>query len=235
MSFLPPFVEPILYVLAFGLGFRGLIAGVEYQGRPVSYVAFIAPALLAVTIMYNAFFENTYSSFVRMYYQKTFDAIMSTPISLEEVIIGEIVWGATKAVIAAGLMLSVLTCMGLVHYPHGLLVVPLAFLGGLAFGALGMVFTGIVKHIDMFNLPTFLLITPMFLFSGTFFPVESLPSWAQPIALALPLTHIVSLARSMTLGSFPDHTAWVALACLATFTAIGIPFALLSMRRRLIR
>ncbi len=153
-----------------------------YEGKELPYVVFITPALLSITMMYNSFFENTYASFVRMYYQKTFDAMMATPLSLEDIIAGEIVWGATKSVIATAIMLGVVSLFGLVEYPMGLLVLPLSFLGGIAFGTAGMVFTGLVPSIDMFNLPIFLFITPMFLFSGTFFPTDALPSWAQGIS-----------------------------------------------------
>ena len=119
--------------------------------------------------MSNSFFETTYASFVRMYYQKTFDAMPATPLSLEENIIAEIVWSATKAAAAAAIMFTVLALLGLIHLPQGLLLIPLAFLGGMAFGAIGMFFTGIIPSIDMFNLPIFLFITPMFLFNGTYF------------------------------------------------------------------
>jgi len=179
INFLPPLLEPFFYLLAFGVGLSGLVGKVSYQGRDLSYTAFITPALLAINMMQNAFFENTYASFVRMYYQKTFDAMMATPLSLQEIILAEIIWGATKSFLATGVMLLVVSLFGLVHYPHGLLILPLSFLGGIAFGSMGMLFTGIVPSIDLFNLPVFLFITPMFLFSGTFFPLESLPSWAQ--------------------------------------------------------
>jgi lipooligosaccharide transport system permease protein len=235
VSFLPPLLEPILYVAAFGIGFQALIGAVRYHGVEVSYVVFIAPALIAVGIMYNAFFENTYASFVRMYYQKTFDAILATPLCLDEVITGEIAWGATKSVMASGIMLAVLSLFGLVHYPSGLLILPLALLGGAAFGSVGMVFTGLVRNIELFNLPTFLFITPMFLFSGTFFPLESLPSWAQRLALAFPLTHLVVLTRACTLGSGRPAEIGTAVLYLAVFSAVAFPLALLAMRRRLIR
>jgi len=93
VNFLPPLLEPLFYLLAFGIGFSGLIRGVTYASREVSYVRFIAPALVAISIMNNSFFENTYGSFVRMYYQKTFDAMMATPLNAGEIITGEIVWG----------------------------------------------------------------------------------------------------------------------------------------------
>lgn len=234
ISFMVPLLEPILYVTAFGIGFRLLIPEVVYRGHAYSYVAFTAPALIATSIMYNAFNETTFTSFVRMYYQKTFDAILTTPISLEEVITGEIVWGATKSLIAASIMTGVLACFGLVHFPSGLLILPLAFIGGLAFGAIGMVFTGIVKHIDLFNLPIFLFMTPMFLFSGTFFPVETLPLWAQRTALALPLTHLVRLTRDMAMGTLTLAEALLSLGYLLGFALLFFPLALKAMRRRLI-
>jgi len=186
VSFLPPLLEPILYVVAFGVGFKMMVPSLQFHGQEISYVAFIAPALIAVGIMNSSFFETTYASFVRMYYQKTFDAIMSTPVSVEEVITGEIVWGATRSLMTATIMVGVLSVFGLVHWPTGLLLLPLAVLGGIGFGAIGMMFTGWVTSIDLFTLPTFLFVTPMFLFSGTFFPLDTLPGWAQQVALALP-------------------------------------------------
>ena len=200
VNFLVPLLEPAFYILAFGLGFQGLIGAIHYGGAELGYTRFMAPALVAIAIMYNAFFETTYASFVRMYYQKTFDGMMTTPLSLEEIILAEIVWSATKAALAALLMLVVLGLLGFFLFPRALLIVPLAFFGGLAFGAVGMFCTGVTPSIDMFNLPIFLFITPMFLFSGTFFPVGGLPVWAQQAALALPLYHLVELSRWCGLG-----------------------------------
>ncbi len=233
VNFLVPLLEPIMYLAAFGIGLSALIHKVSYQGTPVSYVLYIAPALVAITIMYNAFFENTYASFVRMYYQKTFDAMMTTPLSLEDIIAGEIFWGATKSVIAAAIVLGVITCFGLVSFPSGLLVLPVSFLGGLAFGTVGMIFTGLTPTIDMYNLPIFLFITPMFLFSGTFFPTSTLPGWAQKLALALPLTHVVNLCRAFFLGKTSLGLAWSVLYITAMFILL-FPVALIVMRKRLI-
>lgn len=234
ISFLPPILEPLLYLFAFGVGLGTLVGYVRYSGREISYALFIAPALLAINIMQNAFFENTYASFVRMYYQKTFDAIMATPLTLEEIILGEIVWGATKAVIATALMLAVISMFGLISYPLGLLILPLAFLAGLAFGAIGMYFTGIVPNIELFNLPVFLFITPMFLFSGTFFPLENLPSWAQWVALFFPLTHLVKMTRAAAYGQLDLSLLWSVGYFFLTLV-IFIPVALKKMRQRLIR
>lgn len=234
INFLPPLLEPLLYLLAFGIGMGRLVGKVPYQGTEISYVAFIAPALIAVNIMNNAFFENTFSSFVRMYYQKTFDAMMVTPLTLEEIVTGEIVWGATKATIATVLMLAIISLFGLIHYPEGLLLIPLAFLGGIAFGSIGMFFTGVVSHIEIFNLPIFLFITPMFLFSGTFFPMENLPQWAQHLALIFPLTHLSNVSRAFSFGVF-DGNVLQGIAYLILFTLVFFPLALRKMRQRLIK
>jgi len=235
IGFLTPLLEPLLYVASFGIGFRLLIPTVSYQGQVMPYLDFMAPAIIATNIMYTAFFENAFSSFVRMYYQKTYDAIMATPLSIEEIVAGEIVWGATKSLMAAGVMMVALSCFGLIHYPSGLGILPVAFLGGLGFGATAMIFTGIVKHIDMFNLPIFLIITPMYLFSGTFFPLDNLPAWGQKVAWCLPLTHLVALTRGLALGSLSALQALASVAYLILFAALVFPIALIAMRRRLIK
>jgi lipooligosaccharide transport system permease protein len=234
ISFLPPLLEPLLYLTAFGVGLGSLVGAVPYRGVEVDYLTYIAPGLLSVAIMYNAFFETTYSSFVRMYYQKTFDAMLATPLTLEEVILGEMVWAGTKALLAATLMLAVITPFGLIAWPGGLLILPLAVLGGLAFAAAGMFFTALVPNIETFNLPIFLFITPMFLFSGTFFPLDNLPPWAQMLAQALPLTHLVSLARAATFGA-ADAGLVLDFAYLLLFAVIGGPLAIRLMRRRLVK
>jgi len=241
ISFLPPLLEPLFYLFAFGAGLGVLVGALSYRGVDVPYIAYLAPALIAINVMYNAFFETTYSSFVRMYYQKTYDAIVATPLSLEEVVTGEIVWGATKAVIATAVMMSVITLLGVsvfpaarLAYPSSLLLLPVAFLGGAAFSALGMLFTGIMPNIETFNLPIFLLITPMFLFSGTFFPLENLPRWIRVVAQALPLTHLVRLCRSLAYGLWHPELAWSALFLLG-FAALFFPAAVVAMQRRIIK
>jgi lipooligosaccharide transport system permease protein len=199
VNFLPPFIEPILYLLAIGYGL-GTFVG-EIDGIP--YVRYIAPALISISIMNAAFFECTYSSYVRMYYQKTFDAIIATPLSIDEVIAGELLWGATRSLIYASLMLIVL-------------------------------FTAVVPGIDALNYPSFLFITPMFLFSGTFFPLSVLPEPLQVFALAvLPLTQLVVVSRALTLSSY----SYLVLYSLAWIAVVGIFFFFLAirlMRRRLI-
>ncbi|MEJ2657491.1 MAG: ABC transporter permease [Desulfobacterales bacterium] len=234
VNFLTPLLEPLFYILAFGLGFSGLIGKVHYDGVDLTYTAFIAPALIATAVMWNAFFETTYGSFVRMYYQKTFDGMLATPLSLEEIIIAEIAWSATKSAGAATIMSAVLGSLGFVQFPMGLLLIPMAFFGGLAFGAIGMFFTGITPTIDMFNLPIFLFITPMFLFSGTFFPVSNLPAWAQSVALAFPLYHLAELARRFAIGT-SEIAPFISISYLIVFFILFTLIALIAMRKRLIQ
>jgi lipooligosaccharide transport system permease protein len=234
VSFIPPLLEPLFYLLAFGVGMSLMIGYLNYEGTAVSYSKFIAPALIAINIMSNAFYENTYASFVRMYYQKTFEAMMATPLTVAEIITGEIVWGATKAVLATAVMMAVISCFGLIRYPEGLLLLPLAFIGGIAFGSMGMLFTAIVPNIELFNLPIFLFITPMFLFGGTFFPLENLPVWAQQFALALPLTHLVNLCRSFSYGTM-GSSFFLGLFYLVGLTLVLFPLAIRRMHYRLIK
>ena len=234
VNFLAPLLEPAFYILAFSLGFRKLVGGVSYAGVPLSYTEFIAPALVATAVMWNAFFETTYSSFVRMYYQKTYHAMLATPLSLEEIIVAEVVWSATKACAAALIMLAVLTVLGFVRFPLGIAGIVFAFLGGLAFGAIGMFFTGVIPTVDVFNLPIFLFITPMFLFSGTFFPVSTLPGWAQAASLAFPLYHLVELMRLVSLGS-AESSALFSILYLTAFFLLFLRLSLFTMRRRLIK
>ncbi|MDM7917389.1 MAG: ABC transporter permease [Candidatus Eisenbacteria bacterium] len=233
-NFLPPLLEPVFYVLAFGLGLGSLIGSLTYQGRPVGYLEFMAPGVVAVAIMFWAFFETTYSSFVRMYFQKTFDAIIATPLLVEDVIVGELLWGMTKSVLASSIMIVILSLFGLVSYPSALVVLPLAFLGGLLFAALGLITTALVPSIDTFNLPIFLFVFPMFMFSGTFFPIDILPLWARAIAWVLPLTHVSFLVRGAFLG-WPVPQALGHVAYLVALTAAAFVLALVLMKRRLVK
>ena len=230
VNFLPPFIEPLLYLFALGFGLGTFIDEIE----GMSYARFIAPALIAISIMYSSFFECTFSSYVRMYYQKTFDAIIATPLSIEEVITGELLWGASRSLINATIMLPVLWAFGLIELPESLLIIPFAFLAGFLFATIAMCFTAISPNIMALNYPAFLFITPMFLFSGTFFPLSLLPEAVQYFALAvLPLTHVVTIVRSLTLGAVDGmlvfNLIWIIVA-----TAIFFLLSVNLMKRRLI-
>lgn len=239
VNFLPSLLEPIIYLAAFGFGLGGFIPNIN--GKP--YVNFLAPALIAIAIMNGSFFECTFASFVRMYFQKTFDAIVATPVSVEEVVAGELLWGATRSMINATIVLAVIALFGLVTSPLFLLVIPIAFFGGLLFAAIAMCFTAIAPNIDFFNYPSFLFITPMLFLAGTFFPLTSptLPSAAQVIAMAiLPLTHIVNVTRYVTTSSVesifglsPALLISISIIWLVGVTVFFFVLAINLMRKRL--
>jgi len=233
-NFLPPLLEPVLYVLGFGMGLGSLIGTVTYLGRPIGYLRFMVPGVVSVAIMFWAYFETTYASFVRMYYQRTFDAMIATPLLVEDVIAGEWLWGATKSVLAGSLMLGTFSLFGVIAWPTGLLVIPLALVGGLLFSALGLITSALAPSIDCFNLPIFLLIFPMFLFSGTFFPIDILPAWAYRIAALLPLTHLSALTRGACLAHEPPLWLGSLLYLCVTTLVLGAA-ALVLMRRRLVK
>jgi lipooligosaccharide transport system permease protein len=231
VNFLPSLLEPILYLLALGFGLGVFVQNIE----GVPYINFIAPALVAISVMYGSFFECTFASFVRMYFQKTFDAIIATPVSVEEVIAGELLWGATRATINSTTVLAVVAAFGLISSPLFLLVPLLAFLGGLMFASIAMCFTAVASNIDFFNYPSFLLITPMFLLSGTFFPLSTLPLPAQTAAqVLLPLTHVVNLARGLILGRV-ETLLLLSLAWIIIVTPIFFVLSINLMKKRLIR
>jgi len=236
VNFLPSLLEPILYLLAFGFGLGGFIPSIQGQ----SYIAFIAPALVAISVMNGSFFECTFASFVRMYFQKTFDAIVATPVSVEEVVAGELLWGATRATINTTIVLSVVAVFGLISTPFFLLVIPLAFFGGLMFASMAMCFTSVAPNIDFFNFPSFLFLTPMFFLCGTFFPLTSLPTAAQGVAMALPLTHVVNIVRGVVSGHLEPilglNPLVLILISLIWIIVVGLFFFVLSinlMKKRL--
>ena len=230
-NFLPSLLEPILYLVAFGLGLGGFVQTID--GTP--YVNFIAPAIVSVSMMYSAFYECTYASFVRMYFQKTFDAIVATPVNMEEVITGEIIWGATKSLINSSIVLAVITAAGLVSSPMFLLIPLVAFLVGFLFSSIAMCFTAIVPNIDAFNYPAFLFITPMTLLSGTFFPLTAMPEFVQSAAhIVFPLTNAVSITRALTLGNI-ETSILFSLAWMLIVAPIFFILAINLMKKRLIK
>ena len=229
-NFIPPLMEPIIYLLAFGFGLGFFVT----QINGVPYATFLAPALIAISMMNAAFFECTFSSFVRMYYQKTFDAIIATPLNIDEVIMGELLWGATKSTIYTVIVLGVVAAFGLAVFPLALLVIPFSFLAGLLFGGLGMIFTAISPKIDTLSYPTSLYITPMMLISGTFFPINALPEAIQQFSyLFLPLVHVTDIARAMTFGSLSINLLF-SLVWILIGTVLVVVISINMMRRRLI-
>jgi lipooligosaccharide transport system permease protein len=231
VNFIPPLVEPLFYLVGLGFGLGGFVRPQE----GLRYIAFIAPALVAVSMMYSSFFECTYASFVRMYYQKTFDAIIATPVNLDEVIAGEILWGATKSFINSTIVLIVIIIFGLVSSPLFLLIPPLSIIIGLLFASIAMCFTAIIPNIDAFNYPSFLYITPMFILSGTFFTISGMPHALQLFAkLAFPLYHAALLSRALALGRIGQHL-WFSIGWILIFTPIFFVLAINLMKKRLIK
>ncbi|MEI8330841.1 MAG: ABC transporter permease [Methanomicrobiales archaeon] len=151
----------------------------------VQYVNFIAPAIRAIFVMNSAFFKCKYGLSVRMYYQKSLDAMIAIPLSIEDIIAVELLCGATRSVMYVAIIIPVLGAFGVILLPLSLLALPLAFIGGLIFAGIGMCIPAITHKIDSLNYPMFLFITPMMLFSGTVFPLALLPAAFQYIAIAL--------------------------------------------------
>jgi lipooligosaccharide transport system permease protein len=160
------FVEPVLYLVALGLGLGGYIT--EVQGRP--YINFIAPGIIASSSMFATVYECTYATYVRIFYQKTFDAILSTPVNIDDLIAGEIMWGASKSVLYGIIISGTISAFRLVDSPFILVVIPILFLSGLIFAEISLVCVALVPGVDSLNYFYTLFMSPMFLFSGIFFP-----------------------------------------------------------------
>jgi lipooligosaccharide transport system permease protein len=227
-NFLPPLVEPVLYLFSFGYGVGAFVPDIG----GVSYRQFIVAAILAMTMMQSAFYETTYGSFVRMQFQHTWEAVTATPLSLEDVLVGEVVWAAIKSTINTLLMAVVVAMFGLFPWAFLPALAPLAFVTGLLFAGLGLLISSRVRNIDAFSYSVYLLVTPMMLFSGTFFPLDRLPGAFVAVAKGLPLTYAVLETRAMSLGSL--NLPWTGLAYLLAGAILIPALAVASMRRRLI-
>lgn len=225
----PGFLEPTIILLAMGYGLGSFVQPIG----GLTYLQFIGPGLIASSVMFSATFECTYSTFIRMTFQKTFDAMLATPLAVEEVITGEVLWGATRALLNGAVVLLVITAFGLVRSPLALLVLPLVFLGGFTFSSLSLLFTGLAPSIYTFNYFFTLFVTPLFFFSGVFFPLEQFPPAFQLVSWFTPLTHMVILYRSLVLG-VADWSLLIDVAWLVVAAIILLPLAQRVMRRRLV-
>ncbi len=223
------FVDPILYLTALGLGLGAFIK--EINGIP--YIKFIAPGIIASSAMFAAFYECTYGTYVRMHYQKTFDAILSTPVNIYELVAGELLWGATKSMLYGITIIIVITLFGLVDSYTIILLIPVLFLFGIIFAQIAVIAVAVVPGIDSFNYFYTLFITPMFLFSGIFFPLDALPSIVSDIAFFTPLYHLVNISRALAFGEFLSANYIDIIWMLAVLTILfPLPFKL--MKRRII-
>jgi len=206
--------EPFLYLLALGYGLGALVSQVE----GMSYIQFIAPGLVVSASMYTATFEGTYGTYTRLVPQHTFEGILATPVGVAELTAGEILYTAVKAAAAGCAVLAVVALFGLVLSPVALLVIPVIMACGLLFGGMAVVVAGLSPSYDFFNYYFTLAVTPMFLFSGIFFPLDQLPGWARTVAWFSPLTHATRLNRGLFLGRIEPvlawDAAWLVVACL---------------------
>ena len=222
------FAEPVLILLAMGVGLG------TYVVLGGSYLEFIAPGILAAYAMFSSASECTYGSFVRMKYQRTFDAIITTPVNMEDVVAGEIFWGATRSLLTTLAILIVIAAFGLVHSPWALLTIPISVLAGLMFSSIALVVTSVAPTIYTFNYFFTLFITPMFFFSGVFFPLDAFSPTVQKLCWISPLTPVANLSRALVSGH-PGDGAWWGLAIIIGLTAVFFPLALFMMRRRLLK
>lgn len=221
-------VEPLIVLIAMGSGLGAYVTMVEGQ----RYIEFLAPGIIAAYAMFSASFECTYASFVRMEFQKTFDAIITTPLNVEDVIAGEIFWGATRSFMTGTIILVIAVAFQLVHSPWAVLIPVLAFLEGIMFASIAICYTSIVPAIYSFNYYFTLFITPMFLLSGVFFPLDSFSEIVQRLSWLAPLTPAVRLARALVNGDIQLELLW-SLAVIVLVAAVFFSISLVTMRRRL--
>jgi lipooligosaccharide transport system permease protein len=213
--------EPFLYLLAFQVGFGKLVTEVAGpDGRPMGYVAFVAPALLATSAMNGAVFESTYNLFFKLRYAKLYDAMLATPIGPLDVALGEIGWAMTRGGIYAVAFLAIAAAMGLLASWWALLMVPAALLVGLAFSAIGMALVTFVRSTAQFDYIA-LALMPMFLFATTFFPLSVYPEPLQWVVRCLPLYHAVELMRGLATGLL-SGSMLINLAYLLILGAVGL-------------
>lgn len=229
-SLLGNLADPLIYMLGLGYGLGGLLP----QVGGVSYVSFLAAGTLVSSTMNAATFEALYSAFSRMHVQKTWDAILNTPLSLDHVLAGELVWAASKSLLSGLAILLVIAALGLTASPLALWVIPVIFLTGLAFAALGLIVCALAPSYDFFMYYFTLFITPMLLVSGVFFPADQLPSAVQAVASGLPLAHAVALARPLLHGEVPPNVALHVTALLA-LAVLAFYIAMVLTRRRLLK
>ncbi len=222
--------DPMIYL--FGLGFGlGLMVG-RVDG--VSYISFLAAGTVASSVMMSASFESMYSGFSRMHVQRTWEAIMHTPLTLGDIVLGEVVWAASKAVLSGAAILVVAGLLGYANFPSTLAALPVIALAGLAFASLAMIVTALAPSYDFFMFYQTLVLTPMLLLSGVFFPVAQLPPAAQYVTQLLPLAHAVELIRPAMLGRPVDNAA-LHLAVLAFYVVVPFFISAVLLRRRMMR
>jgi lipooligosaccharide transport system permease protein len=236
-AFLPPVLEPLTMLAAFGVGLGGYVANLTWQGQPIQYTSYVAPGLLAYTTFMTAIFQSLFGAFIRMRYQRTWEGQLTTQVELSHVVWGEALWAgllATMYVAIVAAVLAGLHAIGVIEIRAWRLpaALPIAFVAGAGFGALGLLFTALLPTIDHMNLPIFLLVVPMGLLSSTYFPLEHPVLVA--VNLANPLYHLAQAFRGILIGGpVAGHLAAVA-ALSAALLAVLVPLDIRLLRKRVL-
>lgn len=201
MAFVSGFFEPIFYLGALGFGVGRFIGDVEFGAITMSYAAFLAPGLLASATLNGALFDGFFSAFFKLNWMKIYDGIITTPLNIGDIAVGEVIWALIRGTIYATGFLAVMLGMGLILSPWAFLAIPAVMLSGGALASGAMLLTSVTKEITSLEKVMTLIVIPMFLFSGTFFPVSQYPEALQPVVQATPLYHSVALLRALTTGA----------------------------------
>ena len=220
--------DPVIYMLGLGYGLGGMLP--EIGGMP--YIAFLAAGTVCYSTMNSASFEALYSGFARMHEQRTWEAILNAPVTLDDIVLSEIAWAASKSLLSGLAVLMVIWLLGLSHSPLTLWLIPLALLVGLCFASLGLIVTAVAPGYDFFMYYFTLVITPMVLLCGVFFPADQLPPALQTVSSFLPLTHAVDIARPL-LTDRPPANWLLHVAALLGYALLGFHVSLALFRRRL--
>lgn len=227
-SIMGNFGEPLLYLLIFGYGFGRLVGDLG----DLPYMNFLASGIVCSSVMFAASFEGLYSAFTRMHEQQTWTSMLNAPLNVDDIVHGEIVWAGTKGLFSGLAILIVTAALGLVDGWLALWVLPVIPLIGLCFGAMAMVITAVSPSYDFFLYYFTLVMTPMLLVSGVFFPLTELPFAVQLAARMLPLAHAVELVRPLMTGELPARGI-LNLLVIVAYTATAAIAAVLILRRRL--
>ncbi|MCL5280883.1 MAG: ABC transporter permease [Planctomycetes bacterium] len=228
---LPPFLEPLLFLLGVGLGLGKYITQ-SMEG--LSYLEFLGTGLLVTAAMFTSAYECTFGTFIRLEFEKVYDGMLAAPITVNDLIVGEIIWAGTKGLFFTFAVLCVLTAFRIIHLPAGLLAPLVGFVTGVMFATLSLWVTSFVKTINHFNFYLTGIISPMFFFSGVVFPISNLPPSVRFIAEIVPLTHCVRLARAVCIGQYPPSLL-ASLGYAVVFIALTGWLAIRRLRRRLVR
>lgn len=220
------FFEPVFYLLSIGVGIGAMVSDVEVGGRFVSYAAFIAPALMATSAMNGAVMETTFNIFFKLKFGNVYQGMLTTPLQPRDVAVGEIGWALFRGAMYTAVFLGVMAVMGLTDTWWSLLTIPGAVLIGFAFGSVGLAACTWMRSWQDFDLVS-LATMPLFLFSGTFFPIDVYPPFLQVLVRFSPLYHGAELLRSLTLGIFD----WSILGHVAYLLVMGLIGAMIASRR----